>query len=137
LPAGTYRYEVTDVTNGNTCVNINPIVISEPNAALDLVSLTPVNASCGSNNGTITATISGGTPPYTIKLDNGSPVAVVGTAYTFNGVAAGQHTVTVYDANYVNSSLAGCTDSGNVTVGSVSCGGHIFPTQTACCNIVA
>jgi hypothetical protein len=139
LVAGTYSVVITDA-NGSTggCRAENSAVISQPAAALDLVSLAPSNASCTSGDGTILATISGGTPPYSIKLDSGSVVAVTGTTHTFNNVTAGLHTVTVYDANYATSSEAGCTDSGEVTIETTPCPeGHIFPTQTACCHYIS
>ncbi|UOK43615.1 MULTISPECIES: T9SS type A sorting domain-containing protein [Flavobacterium] len=139
LPAGTYRVRVIDGI-GAVCEKDN-LVIDQPDSALNLGTLTPSPASCGVNDGTIVVTlISGGTPPYTIKLDNGtavSPNGAGGTSHTFTGVAAGPHTVTVYDANYAQSPGAGCTDSDTVTIDALPCGGHIFPTQTACCNIVA
>ncbi|WP_035678250.1 T9SS type A sorting domain-containing protein [Flavobacterium limnosediminis] len=154
LPAGSYNYLVTDVSGVSRCVNEDvivdgvlvdktPIVIAEPAAALDLVSLVPTNASCGASDGTIIATISGGTPPYKIAIDSTDPDDRVDVTdvtapitYTFTGVAAGPHTVRVYDANYAQSPQAGCTDELPTTIESLPCGGHIFPTQTACCNIV-
>ena len=120
LLAGNYKTVVTDALNipGEDCIR-NNISITGPLTALDLVSLTPHNANCAGGVGTIDAVISGGTPPYSIKLDGGTPVllAIDATTYTFTGVTAGQHTVTVYDANFVvTSHEAGCSDSGNVTL---------------------
>ncbi|KGO97029.1 T9SS type A sorting domain-containing protein, partial [Flavobacterium enshiense] len=139
LPEGTYRVRVIDGI-GAVCETVD-LVIDGPDFALALGALIQGSASCGASDGTITATISGGTAPYTIKLDNGTAVDVTDVTdpiqYTFTGVGAGPHTVTVYDANYATSPGEGCTDSGNIDVESLPCGGHIFPTQTACCNIVA
>ena len=69
-------------------------------------SATSTGASCPSvNNGTITATPTSGTAPYTYSLDAGAFQA----SATFTGVAAGSHTVTYKDAN-------GCTGTATVTV---------------------
>ena len=147
LPAGDYRYYVTDAANSvitlgcSTPLDPNTnlpeiITISEPAAALNLSALGHTNITCeGPNTGTITATFSGGTPPYQLKLDGGAAFAAT-SPYTFTGLIAGLHTVTAYDANYATSPLAGCTDQESVTVDPIVCGGHIFPTQTTCCNYV-
>jgi hypothetical protein len=137
LPAGSYDYLVTDASSVNNCNNNAPIVLSEPAAALDLLALGKTDVTCsGPNTGTIIATFSGGTAPYMLKLDGDAPFAAT-SPYTFTGVTAGAHTVRVFDANYATSPLAGCTDQESVTVEPPVCGGHIFPTQTTCCNYVS
>ena len=136
LPAGSYNYLVKDDVIGNSCNNNAPIVITEPTAALDLLPLGKTDLTCvGPNTGSITATFSGGTPPFQLSLDGGAPFAAT-SPYTFTGISATPHTVSVYDANYATSPLAGCTDQESVTVNPIDCGGHIFPTQTTCCNYV-
>lgn len=63
------------------------------------VTLTPsnyngVNVSCfGSQNGSITATVTGGTPPYTYEWSNGENSASI------NNLAAGYYAVRVIDAS--------------------------------------
>jgi hypothetical protein len=126
LAAGNdYLVIVTDaVTTDPNAGCLAPAVITQPEFALDLTSLTHEDELCeGSNTGTITATITGGTPPYQIRLDNGALVAVVGTSHTFQNVSAGAHTVTVYDANFDfnTNSGAGCTDSDVEEVGTIPC----------------
>jgi len=159
LAADNYRQEVGDAltnltvvnpgppivyANDNRCVS-NNVLITEPTTALDLLALDHTDVTCdGPNTGTITATITGGTAPYKVAIDSTDPNDRVDVTdvtppitYTFTGVLAGPHTVTAYDANYVQSPLAGCTDDEPVTVEPPVCGGHIFPTQTACCHYIS
>jgi len=71
---------------------------------------------CASNSdGTITATFSGGTAPYQIRIDNGAFVPAT-SPYTFTGVGVGLHPITVMDVN-------GCTQTVSVTLSAPTCGG--------------
>ncbi|MBI2966993.1 MAG: PKD domain-containing protein [Bacteroidetes bacterium] len=91
LCAGSYQVLVTDAkgctANGGVSVNTT--------AGMAL-SVDAVDATCGLNNGTATANISGGTPNYTYLWTGG------GTASSITGLAAGTYNVTVTDLN-------GCT----------------------------
>jgi gliding motility-associated-like protein len=89
LCAGTYTVEVRD---GNGCMTSLTVVITEP-AAL-ATNITTNNTSCnGGSDGTATATVSGGTIPYSYNWSNGS------TDSTTTGLAAGGHSLTITDAN--------------------------------------
>ncbi len=91
LTAGTYTVMVQD---NNGCTAPVPVTITQPAAALSATA-TPTNVSCfGSSNGSITATGTGGVPPYDYSLD-GVTFQVSGT---FGSLAAGTYTVTVRDA---------------------------------------
>ena len=75
-----------------------------------------MNAPCGtSSGGTITATYSGGTAPYMVRIDGGAYAAQT-SPYTFTGVSAGSHTIWVRDAN-------GCEKSAVIIVGTSACQG--------------
>jgi choice-of-anchor A domain-containing protein len=100
--AGTYSYTVTD---HNGCTATTTGNITQPSAVT--LSLQVAGCSTGSN-GSITATFAGGTGPYQVKIDGGS-FTTQSSPYTFTGLAAGSHTVTVKDAN-------GCTTSDSITV---------------------
>lgn len=63
------------------------------------------NATCGNNNGSATAIPSGGVAPYTYAWSNGATTA------TASGLAAGNYSCTVYDAN-------NCSAVINVTISS-------------------
>src|SRR5207247_7963666 len=94
--AGTYSYTVTDA---NSCTSTTTGTITQPTAlSLNL----QVTACSGGNNGSIAATFGGGTAPYQVKIDAGAYTTQT-SPYTFTGLAAGSHTVTVRDANqYTN-----------------------------------
>ena len=69
-------------------------------------------ACSGGNNGSIRATFGGGTAPYQVKIDAGAYFTAT-SPYTFTGLAAGSHTITVKDAN-------GCTRSDSISVSLMS-----------------
>ncbi|MCG3167456.1 MAG: hypothetical protein POELPBGB_03248 [Bacteroidia bacterium] len=99
LCAGTYTITVTDA---NGCDTTQTIVITEP----PILTLFPTstNASCGGVcDGTATANIGGGTPPYDILWSDGQ------TTQTAVGLCAGNYSVLVTDTN-------GCTISVNVII---------------------
>jgi hypothetical protein len=113
--AGTYSYTVTDA---NSCTSTTTGTITQPQS----LSLTlQVGACSGGNNGSITATFSGGTGTYQVKIDGGAYFAAT-SPYTFTGLAAGSHTITVRDANQ-------CTNAQTITVNS--CQGFCALTQGA------
>jgi hypothetical protein len=100
LSAGTYTLNVSDA---NGCDTVHFKVISEP--APLLITATKKNATCSScTNGSITASATGGTSPYTYSWSTG------GSGATKNNIAPGTYTVTVTDAK-------GCSDIMAVTLG--------------------
>ncbi|MBP6827314.1 MAG: hypothetical protein KA165_12200, partial [Saprospiraceae bacterium] len=98
LPAGTYQLTLTDSHGGELVQNFD---ITAP--APVVVSLSSTPAIGNDNNGTASATASGGTAPYSYLWNNGF------TTENISGLAAGAYTVVVTDAN-------GCTQSSTVTV---------------------
>ena len=60
------------------------------------VVVTPVDASCGLSNGSVTiGAVTGGTAPYTYSFNGGA----YGAATSFPNLAAGTYTISVKDAN--------------------------------------
>jgi PKD repeat protein len=100
LAAGNYSVTVTDNLG---CQIINSVVITEPLPLL--VSANQMNVSCfGGNDGVAVAIPSGGTPNYTYSWSpSGS------TSNQAQNLTAGNHTVTVTDAN-------GCQNNFTVTI---------------------
>ncbi|HTA28386.1 MAG TPA: SprB repeat-containing protein, partial [Bacteroidia bacterium] len=58
---------------------------------LPIIATTQVNPPCNGGVGSINATVTGGTPPYTYSWSNG------GTNNSINGITAGTYTLTVED----------------------------------------
>lgn len=98
VPAGQYCVTVTDA---NLCGVPRCITV---NANSPTVSVQATNVTCpGGNNGTVTATHTGGIPPYSYVWSNG------GVGQTLNNLSAGSYTVTLTDGN-------GCTATATGTV---------------------
>ncbi|MBX7226824.1 MAG: hypothetical protein K1X55_12400, partial [Chitinophagales bacterium] len=103
LTAGNY---IVTVTDNNNCEKSALFTLTEPSSAVS-TSTTKVDATCGSSNGSIDLSVSGGTSPYTYAWSNGA------TTQDISSLAAGTYTVTVTDAN-------GCTASTSVTINNTN-----------------
>ena len=101
LISGGYTVTITDANGCTTTATVNV-----PNTGGPTASITAsTNVSCfGGNNGSATATPSGGTGPYTYSW---SPSG--GTGATGTNLTAGSYTVTVTDAN-------GCVTTASITI---------------------
>ncbi|HXP49517.1 MAG TPA: hypothetical protein VN922_06180, partial [Bacteroidia bacterium] len=99
LSAGSYTVIITDA---NSCTANATVTISQPSQLRDSISAS-ASISCygGSNNGTATVGVKGGTGPYTYSW-NTSPVQTTATA---TGLSAGSYTVTVTDANNCSANI--------------------------------
>ncbi len=106
IAAGTYTVSITDADN---CSDTASVVITQPPALSPNATATG-ETSVGANDGTATASPTGGVPGYTYAWSNGP------TTPTIIGLAPGNYTVSVTDAN-------NCTASQTVTVASFSCAG--------------
>lgn len=115
VPAGNYSVTVMD---GAQCTATATVTITEPLLLASNASATGETAT-GANDGTASAAPSGGTPGYTYEWSNG------GLTATITGLAPGNYTVTVGDAN-------GCTAVQAVTVNSFNCN---ITSNTAFTNI--
>ena len=101
LAAGNYTVTVTS----NGCTGSAACVVIGSNAGN--VSVTETDEHCGHSDGTATATIIGGTPPYNYTWSNAQNTA------TITAIPAGNYTVTATDGN-------GCTATGTVTVSNLA-----------------
>ncbi|MEQ9186463.1 MAG: T9SS type A sorting domain-containing protein [Cryomorphaceae bacterium] len=100
LGPGTYTVTVTD---GNGCTATASVSITQPVALVASIALDS-NVSCnGGNDGSATASVSGGTPTYSFAWSSGSNDSIA------SSLSAGTYTVTVTDAN-------GCTDTETITI---------------------
>ncbi len=120
LGPGTYSILITD---GNNCTYTSSITITQP-AAL-VLNATPVNATCGLSNGSITLSGSGGSGSgYQYSINNGATFQASGS---FTGLAAGNYDVVLQDGS-------GCTISQVVTVNNSGAPtiNSITPTNPSC-----
>ena len=88
LEANTYTLILNDASS---CVSTVGYTITEPDVLA--ASSTVTGSHCGYNDGTATATATGGTGTYTYSWSSG------GSSSTETGIATGNETVTVMDAN--------------------------------------
>jgi hypothetical protein len=91
LSAGNYNVNVVDV---NGCTATGLYTVTQPNAALSIVTLGINISAYGANDGSAKVIPSGGTPPYTYLWTPGGQT----TDSIFNK-APGIYTITVTDAN--------------------------------------
>ena len=98
LVAGNYAVYVKDSLNeADTAM----VTITEPAALVLSLNKTDVTHHYG-NDGTITATFSGGTPPFAVKLNRDSAYSIQTSPYTFAQLTAGNYVVYVTDSNSCN-----------------------------------
>ena len=91
-----------NITDANNCPASASITINEP-AAL-AVSTSQNNVACnGGNNGSATATVTGGTAPYTYNWSNSANTATIST------LTAGTYSLMVNDNNGCTNNLASVT----------------------------
>ncbi|PSL07595.1 gliding motility-associated C-terminal domain-containing protein [Cecembia rubra] len=97
LSGGTYRIVVRDANN---CEVTRQFTINEPGPlAVSAPIITNVNC-YGEATGAISFTISGGTAPYTYRLNGGSPTTATSNTVTISGLAASNNNfIEVRDAN--------------------------------------
>lgn len=122
LSAGTYTCNVTD---GLGCMQTQIVTLTQPPMLSASVSQT--NVACfGGANGAASVLATGGTPAYTY---NWSPSG--GTTSTVNGLAAGNYTCTIVDANgCVITRSVNVTQPAPITV-------NVGPDQNICAGSVA
>ena len=119
IPADTYQVTVTD---GENCSATASVVVSQPSELQTNVSTTG-ETGVGANDGTATATVTGGTQGYTYIWSNNATTAGI------TGLAPGNYTVTVTDSNGCTTSQSatvnfyGCNISSQITSVNISCNG--------------
>ncbi len=105
LCPGTYTCTVTDA---HACVASYNTTITQPNVLT--LATTQINVSCGGLcDASATATITGGTAPYTYAWSCGGTSTTASLTNTANGLCAGPCTITVTDAH-------GCTINKSIIV---------------------
>lgn len=106
VAAGPHTVIFTDAFG---CIGTLSITVGAPTAITN--TLTKTDVSCnGGNTGTITATYSGGTPPYQIQVDGGAYAPATGSPQLIPGLGTGLHTVCIKDNN-------NCIKCSSITIG--------------------
>src|SRR5690606_17188400 len=104
--AGTYSVTITDSYG---CTSTCQVTIEQPSDPLSCNIGETQDVGCDGISGVITVSTNGGTAGYEYKLGNGE----YQVSNTFSGLSAGNHTVTVKDAN-------GCTSTCDITLSPLS-----------------
>ena len=126
LTAGTYTLTITD---SNNCTATESVTINQPSNLIVNASATG-ETSAGANDGTATATPSGGNSGYTFAWSTGS------SNQTISNLSPGNYTVTVTDNNICTAeetvivSSFNCSISINVSITDANCFGG-FGSATA------
>ena len=127
LAPGTYNIQIADDADyvaGNPGLCITTINVVVPSTGGPSLTTTQVNPSCISATGSINATATAGTAPFTFSINGGAYTA----ANTFNNLTPGVYAISIMDGT-------GCTNGVTVTIS-----GQTVPTVTAVslpasCNI--
>lgn len=97
LIAGSYTVSIMDA---NACALSSSVVITEPSQFTVTASTTSINCS-GQSTGSATVSVSGATAPYTYTWSTSG-----GNTSVANGLAAGNYTVDIEDANQCQTTLS-------------------------------
>jgi gliding motility-associated-like protein len=121
LAAGVYTITVRD---DDGCENTQLVTLTDGGSAPIWNTPTVTQPTCGSNNGSITINATGGTTPYTYRLNSGNFQA----NNSFSGLTSGNYNVTVRGANgcevtqIVNLNSANAPVLAAATVTQTTCG---------------
>jgi len=132
LGPGEYSVTVTDAAN---CTSIDTTTIVEPT---QLVIITAGDTTiCDYENADISASVSGGTPPYSYTWDNGLPGG--NGSSTVHNISPGTGNYGNFTYNVTFTDDNGCEISGSVTIISIPCGCITPPvpfeiTPPLCCG---
>jgi gliding motility-associated-like protein len=100
-PTGTTSYIVMMTDSINTCYDTITISISYP----QIDSITTINPTCGSINGSLTATSSGGAGAYTYSIG-----AAFQPSGTFNNLDTAMYTIIMVDQNNCSDTMTALLD---------------------------
>ena len=121
---GSTTQNISNVTPGNYTVTVSNSAGCSSTGSINLsaagaitMSATPVAATCANNNGSATASITGGSGTFTYAWSNG------GSTQTISNIAAGNYTVTA-------TGTGGCTATATTTV-SITGTLTLLPAATA------
>ena len=101
LEAGSYNVIVTDKLGHDCTATLNqPVIITQPNNPLQIVSVLKKELTgFETNNGSLTATVTGGTPNYKYEWRKDSDLTIFSTASSIHNLSIGTYHLIVKDAN--------------------------------------
>lgn len=118
LSAGNYTICIRDAGGCRADRSITVPLAAEP--AMTITNVQNTTCFDGGNNGAITLQASGGTPPYTITINNGAPqTGGMSTNFNFSGLAAGSYLFQLSDSKGCTDILVGNVPSNNLLSASV------------------
>jgi hypothetical protein len=123
LSANTYLVSVH--TSNSSCNDIKTSLVTVTSAPKIEIGMSPLNASCfEKNDGLITASVTGGTGPFSFSWEeysNGSWFPKTGTSGTLESLYAGSYKVNVRDSkNCIESKTTVLTEPSELTVESAT-----------------
>lgn len=124
LAAGTFSVTVKDA---NSCTKIVDVSLTAPGVPTVTLEKTADTNCTSPGNGTITVNASGGTGPYTYKLDGGAFVS----SSLFENVRSGSHTIVVKDNEECTITLNTSVEKGITGIDYVN---DILPILESKCN---
>ena len=120
---GSFTLQVTITYDNGAAITCSaPVTVEHVT-----LSLSKTDTTCtGTASGTITATFGGGVGPYSVSVDGGTP-ATASSPDLISGLNAGQHSITVVDAN-------NCSAVSSITIGQAVPISASETTSPASCN---
>lgn len=110
IGTGTYNVVARDANGCTSTLTPSP-TITGPNSPLATAEIGD-DSDCLSDNGSITVLASGGSPPYTYRLED----QAFGNDATFTGLAVGVYTIMVNDSEDCSFTLSVTVDQGTTDV---------------------
>jgi gliding motility-associated-like protein len=137
LPAGNYTIIVRDGTLCETQWGNNPVVLISTGGAT-ITQVIATDASCGSSNGSINITASGGTNPLEYSINSGSTWQ---SSPIFNGLNSGNYMVVVRDGTFCETLWPGnpvlVNNIGGATISQVTANGTTCGNSNGSISITA
>ena len=100
------NYSVT-VTGSDGCTATGSVIIGQPSQPLQLSLQPTATSGPGASDGSVTLTVSGGTPGYSFAWSNGAG------SQNIQGLTAGTYSVTVQDANNCTAQASANVEDGD------------------------